>query len=180
MFRILYKPKRLELAFSGSWRDWYGHCAVAGRVFYNSAGRSGLLQWAGRLLYGERENRDQLMRFTSLPSTRSSRTINPITHWHRWHCRRTIRRQPLFSFSRRLLKQPNPQDYAGLSQTYLQTNLFFEAVKALQRGIQAFPKSGELKNNLGYLYARTSVADSAYYYLNSATTHGKSARDSTS
>ena len=30
-----------------------------------------------------------------------------------------------------MLKQPNPQDYAGLSQTYLQTDLFFEAVKTL-------------------------------------------------
>lgn len=74
-----------------------------------------------------------------------------------------------FHFQRALLKQPNPQDYAGLSQAYLQTNLFFEAVKALQRGIRAFPKSGELQNNLGYLYARTSVADSAYYYYKSAT-----------
>ena len=74
-----------------------------------------------------------------------------------------------FHFQQALLKQPNPQDYAGLSQAYLQTNLFFEAVKALQRGIRAFPKSGELQNNLGYLYARTSVADSAYYYFKSAT-----------
>jgi tetratricopeptide (TPR) repeat protein len=74
-----------------------------------------------------------------------------------------------FFFQQALLKQPSPQDYAGLSQIYLQTNLFFEAVKALQRGIRAFPKSGELQNNLGFLYARTSVADSAYYYLKSAT-----------
>ena len=73
-----------------------------------------------------------------------------------------------FYFQQALLKQPNPEDYAGLSQTYLQTNLFFEAIKALQRGIRAFPASGELQNNLGYLYARTSVADSAYYYLKSA------------
>lgn len=76
-----------------------------------------------------------------------------------------------FYFQQALLKQPSPQDYAGLSQTYLQTNLFFEAVKTLQRGIRAFPKSGELQNNLGYLYARTSVADSAYYYLSAAATN---------
>ena len=80
-----------------------------------------------------------------------------------------------FFFQQALLKQPNPQDYAGLSQTYLQTDLFFEAVKTLQRGIRAFPKSGELQNNLGFLYARTSVADSAYYYLKSAT--GNATRD---
>lgn len=80
-----------------------------------------------------------------------------------------------FFFQQALLKQPNPQDYAGLSQTYLQTNLLFEAIKTLQRGIRAFPKSGELQNNLGFLYARTSVADSAYYYLKSAT--GNAGRD---
>ncbi|GAB4031205.1 hypothetical protein GCM10028809_26400 [Spirosoma gilvum] len=76
-----------------------------------------------------------------------------------------------FYFQQALLKQPSPQDYAGLSQTYLQTNLFFEAVKTLQRGIRAFPKSGELQNNLGYLYTRTSVADSAYYYFTTATSN---------
>ena len=74
-----------------------------------------------------------------------------------------------FYFQRALLKQPNPQDYAGLSQAYLQTNSFFEAIKALQMGIREFPKSGELQNNLGYLYGRTSVADSAYYYYKAAT-----------
>ncbi|MVM29755.1 hypothetical protein GO755_06905 [Spirosoma sp. HMF4905] len=74
-----------------------------------------------------------------------------------------------FYFQQALLKKPSPQDYAGLSQTYLKTELFFEAVKALQRGIRAFPNCGELRNNLGYLYARTSIADSAYYYLKSAT-----------
>ena len=73
-----------------------------------------------------------------------------------------------FYYQRATLKQPHPQDYAGLSQAYLQTSLFFEAVKALQQGIHAFPDNGELKNNLGFLYARTSVADSAYYYLKAA------------
>ena len=73
-----------------------------------------------------------------------------------------------FYFQRAMLKQPHPQDYVGLSQSYLQTNLFFEAVKALQQGIRAFPGNGELQNNLGFLYARTSVADSAYIYLKAA------------
>lgn len=71
-------------------------------------------------------------------------------------------------FQQALQKQPSPQAYAGLSSVYLQNNLFFEAVKALQRGIRAFPKNGELQNNLGFLYARTHVADSAYYYFQSA------------
>ena len=79
--------------------------------------------------------------------------------------------QPLaaYFFRQATLKQPQPHDYAGLSQTYLQTDLFFEAIKTLQQGLRTFPTSGELQNNLGYLYARTSIADSAYYYLKAAT-----------
>ncbi|WP_234736191.1 tetratricopeptide repeat protein [Tellurirhabdus bombi] len=72
-------------------------------------------------------------------------------------------------FKQALLKQPSPQAYAGLSLTFLQENLFFEAIKTLQQGIRTFPKSGELQNNLGFLYAKTSVADSAYYYFAAST-----------
>lgn len=74
-------------------------------------------------------------------------------------------------FQQALLKQPSPQAYAGLTAVLLDDNLFFEAVKMLQRGIRAFPENGELQNNLGYLYAKTSVADSAYYYLAAASDH---------
>ena len=73
-----------------------------------------------------------------------------------------------FYFNQALLKQPSPQAFSGLSSTYQQTNLFFEAIKTLQRGLNTFPKSGELQNNLGYLYSKTSVADSAYFYFASA------------
>ena len=73
-----------------------------------------------------------------------------------------------YFFSQALLKQPSPQAFAALSSTYQQTDLFFEAIKCLQRGLRQFPKNGELQNNLGYLYSRTSIADSAYYYFQSA------------
>lgn len=73
-----------------------------------------------------------------------------------------------YFFSQALLKQPSPQAFAALSSTYQQTELFFEAIKSLQRGLQLFPNNGELQNNLGYLYSRTSIADSAYYYFQSA------------
>ena len=70
-----------------------------------------------------------------------------------------------YFFSRALLKKPSPQAFAALSSTYQQTDLFFESIKTLQRGLRQFPKNGELQNNLGYLYSRTSIADSAYYYF---------------
>jgi Flp pilus assembly protein TadD len=74
-------------------------------------------------------------------------------------------------FVQALQKQPSPQAFAGLSDTYRQTNLFFESIKTLQRGIRTFPNSGELRTNLGYLYSKTAIADSAYFYLQSATAH---------
>lgn len=76
-----------------------------------------------------------------------------------------------YFFSRALLKQPSPQAYAALSSAYGQTDLFFESIKTLQRGLRQFPNNGELENNLGYLYSRTSIADSAYYYYRNAARH---------
>jgi tetratricopeptide (TPR) repeat protein len=73
-----------------------------------------------------------------------------------------------FYFRQSLVKTPSAQAYAGLTNVLMQENLFFDAVYGLQEGIRKFPKSGELLNNLGMLYAKTNVADSAYYYLHNA------------
>jgi tetratricopeptide (TPR) repeat protein len=71
-------------------------------------------------------------------------------------------------FQQALHKDPSPQAYAGLSQALMNENLFFDAIFNLRKGIQAFPKNGELQNNLGYLYTRTTIVDSAYYYFEAA------------
>ncbi|MCF0071780.1 hypothetical protein LZD49_14980 [Dyadobacter sp. CY261] len=76
-----------------------------------------------------------------------------------------------FYFRQALLKNPSPQAYAGLSGILVQENLFFDAVYSLQEGIRRFPANGELLNNLGMLYSKTNVADSAYYYLDLAKTN---------
>jgi hypothetical protein len=73
-----------------------------------------------------------------------------------------------YYFRQALLKNPSPQAYAGLSGILVQESLFFDAVYSLQEGLRRFPASGELLNNLGMLYSRTNVADSAYYYLDLA------------
>ena len=169
VYRILYKPKRLELSLFRV-AGVFGVVALLGSGglitlrqstagYYNGLGdlyvasnetnsASAFYQLA---LEQEFQNHKSNYSMASLALAQNNQTV------------------AAFYFQRALLKQPNPQDYAGLSQTYLKTDLFFEAVKTLQQGIRAFPKSGELQNNLGFLYARTSVADSAYYYLKSAT-----------
>ncbi|WP_080053801.1 tetratricopeptide repeat protein [Spirosoma aerolatum] len=171
VYRILYKPKRLELSLfrivgivvfvvllaSGGLITF--RQGVAGYYnglgdYYTACGESASATAFYQLAL-EQEFQNHKSNYAL--ATQALGTNNQTT--------------AAFYFQQALLKQPSPQDYAGLSQTYLQTNLFFEAVKILQRGIRAFPKSGELQNNLGYLYARTSVADSAYYYFTAATSH---------
>ncbi|KAA0994021.1 hypothetical protein FXO21_11140 [Dyadobacter sp. UC 10] len=78
-----------------------------------------------------------------------------------------------FYFRQALLKDPSAQAYAGLSAILAQENLFFDAVHSLQEGIGRFPESGELLNNLGMLYSKTNVADSAYYYIEKAQANAK-------
>ncbi len=73
-----------------------------------------------------------------------------------------------YYFRQATLKNPSAQAYVGLAGVLTQENLFFDAVASLQEGIARFPDNSQLLNNLGILYASTSVADSAYYYLDRA------------
>ncbi len=168
VYRVLYRPKRLELSLFRV-AGLFGMVALLGSGglitlrqstagYYNGLGD---LYVAGNqpnsanafyqlALEQEFQNHKTNYALASLALAQNNQTA------------------AAFFFRQALLKQPNPQDYAGLSQTFLQTNLLFEALKTLQRGIRAFPNSGELHNNLGFFYARTSVADSAYYYLKAA------------
>lgn len=175
VYRILYKPKRLELSLFRI----VGIVVVAvllasGGLITVRQGMAGYYNGLGDCYMASRE----------LPSARAFYELALEQEFQNHKSNYAMASLALsqnnqtaaaFYFRQALLKQPNPQDYAGLSQTYLQTDLFFEAVKTLQRGIRAFPASGELQNNLGYLYTRTSVADSAYYYLKAAT--GNAGRD---
>jgi uncharacterized membrane protein SirB2 len=71
-------------------------------------------------------------------------------------------------FKQAIAKNPTPHDYAGLSQSLMTENLIFDAIFNLRAGVKAFPKSGELQNNLGYLYFKTKIADSTFYYFDLA------------
>ncbi len=169
VYRILYKPKRLELSL-------FRIVGVVGVVVLLASG--GLITFR-QSVAGYYNGLGDVYTATNEPQSANAFYQLALEQEFQNHksnyalaslaLSQNNQTAAAFFFQQALLKQPNPQDYAGLSQTYLQTNLFFEAVKTLQRGIRAFPQSGELKNNLGFLYARTSVADSAYYYLKSAT-----------
>lgn len=67
-----------------------------------------------------------------------------------------------------ITNKPTPHTYAMLSQLYAQEDLFFDAVFTLREGTRKFPESGELFNNLGVLYEKTRILDSAYVFYSQA------------
>ncbi|GAB4001146.1 hypothetical protein GCM10028807_56560 [Spirosoma daeguense] len=168
VYRVLYKPKRLELSL-------FRVAAVFGVVVFMVVGSditfrqsvAGYYNGIGDYYVADNQVASANA-FYQLALEREFQ--NHKSNYAMASLAMAQNNQPVaaFYYKQALLKQPQAQDYVGLSQAYLQSNLFFEAIKALQKGIRDFPKSGELQNNLGYLYARTSVADSAFYYFKSA------------
>lgn len=67
-----------------------------------------------------------------------------------------------------ITNKPTPHTYAMLSQLYAQEDLFFDAVFTLREGTRKFPESGQLFNNLGVLYEKTRILDSAYVFYSQA------------
>ncbi len=72
----------------------------------------------------------------------------------------------IYNYKAATAKQPTPHAYINLSNTYRQQNLYFDALFALQEGIQKFPDDGAIKNNLALLFSETDINDSTLYYLN--------------
>lgn len=76
-----------------------------------------------------------------------------------------------YYFKQATLKNPSPQAFVGLGNVLIGENLYFDALFALQNGHRTFPSNGEISNNLGMLFDRSSVTDSAYYYLEFSEKH---------
>ena len=71
-------------------------------------------------------------------------------------------------FRQAIQAKGTPQAYIGLSNALADEGLFFDAIFNLRNGNATFPKSGEIQNNLGYLYSKTNILDSTFYYYNLA------------
>lgn len=65
-------------------------------------------------------------------------------------------------------KRPNPKLYVRMANLYDEKPYFFEKLYVLHEGIDKFPESAELYNNLALHYMATSVTDSVEYYFNLA------------
>jgi hypothetical protein len=71
-------------------------------------------------------------------------------------------------FRKASAKNPSPFDYEGLSRSLSDGDQFFNAIFVLKEGVQKFPKSGELQNNLAYLYNKSKLPDSTVIYYEMA------------
>lgn len=71
-------------------------------------------------------------------------------------------------FRKATAKNPSPFDYEGLSRSLSDGEQFFNAIFVLKEGVQKFPKSGELQNNLAYLYNKSKLLDSTLIYYEMA------------
>lgn len=63
---------------------------------------------------------------------------------------------------------PNEYAYVNIGNIYQNKDRFFDALFILGEGLQKFPQSPHIQNNLGVLYSGTSVLDSAIFYLEKA------------
>lgn len=70
-----------------------------------------------------------------------------------------------------LEKNASPFAYAGLSKVLQEKAMFFDALFTLREGVSKFPQNQQLLTNVAYLYEKTKVLDSTFYYLNLAKTN---------
>lgn len=73
-----------------------------------------------------------------------------------------------FYFNQATKKQPTPFAFAGLSESLLQSNLYFDAVTSIKNGLSTFPNSNQLATNLSQQYAKSNIIDSTFLYADIA------------
>lgn len=73
-----------------------------------------------------------------------------------------------FYFKNALEKQPSAFAYAGLSESLLQADLYFDATFTLKKGVDKFPSDNHLTTNLSQQYAKSSITDSTFLYADAA------------
>ncbi len=75
-----------------------------------------------------------------------------------------------YYFSEALKKKPTPYAQVNVGYELLNSDKFFDALFSFQEGLIKFKAEPYLYNNLAVTYGKTSVLDSALYFLNLANT----------
>ncbi|MDQ3535170.1 MAG: hypothetical protein M3421_06045, partial [Bacteroidota bacterium] len=80
----------------------------------------------------------------------------------------------LFYLKEALSKHPSDFAYVNLANIYNDNARLFDAVFTLKEGLNIFPESGPIKNNLALFYNRLNMIDSSLVFLESALDHSVS------
>lgn len=78
-------------------------------------------------------------------------------------------------YSGSLIKRAFEYSYLNLGNLYLKEDAYFQALFILREGLQKFPESSYIANNLAMVYSRTRILDSTLHYLHLAKNKGKAA-----
>ena len=81
--------------------------------------------------------------------------------------------EALAYFKQSTIKQPTTFSFVNTARVHEEQGMFFKAMFALKDGMETFPKSPHIANNLAALYAKTDLLDSAYFYLENTSTSKK-------
>jgi len=65
-------------------------------------------------------------------------------------------------------KRPTEYAYINLSNSYFGNDQYFDGLFTLREGIEHFPHSGPIANNLGLAMSKTRILDSALYFFDQA------------
>lgn len=78
-----------------------------------------------------------------------------------------------FFFNQALQKASTPHAYVGLANNLEATDMYFDAIFTLQKGLKKFPNSAEIYTNLASLQAKANITDSVLINLVEAAKHCK-------
>ena len=77
-------------------------------------------------------------------------------------------KQELQSLKNAVIANPTEYAYVNLANAYMRNNAYFDAIFTLNEGLEKFPHSGPILNNMGLLYTKTGALDSTYQYFQAA------------
>lgn len=175
VYKVLYKPTRMPYFTA----NLAGFLATLG--FFLSA-NSDMYYEARAAIYnamGDVALHNQQIALAEELYTQS--TIYGFKNHHAHYALGSIKLQQqkageaLYYFEEAIEKEPTENAYSIIGNLYKSNDRFFEALFAMQDGLQKFPASGYLLNNTGLLYNKTAVVDSTLYYLEKAS--GTSQKD---
>jgi len=73
--------------------------------------------------------------------------------------------EAIFRLKKAVAKNATEFAYINLANAQNNANLFFDALFTLQEGYKKFPESKKIANNLGLIFKKTNILDSAIFYL---------------